>query len=80
MRIRLEGVPHRYHEDHIAAKGIYSRNHYNLVQKFIPMPQALKINGSEGCSGKRMGKTWETTGMAADESQKQERGDRGSKE
>ena len=34
MRIRLEGVPHRYHEDHIAAKGIYSLNHYNLVQKF----------------------------------------------
>ena len=55
-------------------------DHYNLVQKFIPMPEALKINGSEGCSGKRMGKTWETTGMAADESQKQERGDRGSKE
>ena len=41
MRIRLEGVPHRYHEDHIAAKGKKSRNHYNLVQKFIPMPEAL---------------------------------------
>ena len=22
MRIRLEGIPQRYHEDHIAAKGI----------------------------------------------------------
>ena len=29
MRIRLEGVPHRYHEDHIAAKGTNSFSHYN---------------------------------------------------
>ena len=43
MRIRLEGVPHRYHEDHTAAQGINSQSHYNLVHKFIPMPQALKI-------------------------------------
>ena len=41
MRIRLEGVLHRCHEDHIAAKGINSMNHYNLVHKFTPMPQAL---------------------------------------
>ena len=43
MRIRLEGVPHRYHEDHIPANGINSLNHYNLGLKFIPMPHALKI-------------------------------------
>ena len=43
MRIRLEGVPQRYHEDHIAAKGMNSLSRYNLVHKFIPMPQALKI-------------------------------------
>ena len=43
MRIRLEGRPKRYHEDHIAAKGINSLSHFNLVHKFIPMPQALKI-------------------------------------
>ena len=44
MRIRMEGVPHRYHEDHISAKGINSLIHYNLVHRFIPMPvQALKI-------------------------------------
>ena len=41
VRIRLEGVPYRYHEDHISAKGINSLSHYNLVHKFIPMPQAL---------------------------------------
>ena len=78
MRIRLEGVPHGYHEDHIAAKGIHentigrvpqryhedhitakgvnSLSHYNLVRKFIPMPQALKNTGSEGSGGKRMEK------------------------
>ena len=43
MRIRLEGVPHRYHEDHIAAKGINSLSHYDVIHKFMPMPQALKI-------------------------------------
>ena len=42
MRIRLEGVPCRYHEDDIAAKGINSLSHYNWVHKSIPMPQALK--------------------------------------
>ena len=56
MRIRSEGVPHRYHEDHIFAKGINSLSHYNLVHKFIPMPQALKNTRCEGCSGKRMRK------------------------
>ena len=43
MRIRFEGVQHRYHEGHMSAKGINSLNHYNLVHKFFPMPQALKI-------------------------------------
>ena len=56
MRIRLEGVPQRYHEDHISAKGINSLSHYNLVHNFVPMLQALKNTGCEGCSGKRMGK------------------------
>ena len=43
MRIRLDCAPHRYHEDHIAAKGINSLNHYNLVHNFFPMPPAMKI-------------------------------------
>ena len=50
VRIRLEGVPLRYHEDHIAAKGVNSLSHCNTVHKFIPIPQC------EGSSGKRMGK------------------------
>ena len=31
------------HEDHIASKGYTSMTHYNLVHKFIPMKQAMKI-------------------------------------
>ena len=43
-----------------------SLSHYNLVHKFLPMPQALKKSRCEGCSGKRMGKlekilAWELT-------------------
>ena len=43
MRIRMEGALRRYHEDHITGKGTNSSSHCNLVQKFIPMPQAMKI-------------------------------------
>ena len=34
-----ESLP-THHEDHIAGKGDNSLHHYNLVHKFIPMPQA----------------------------------------
>ena len=40
-RKRLEGTLHEDHEDHIAGKGINSLSHYNLVHKFILMPEAL---------------------------------------
>ena len=43
VRIRVEGVPQRYHEDHITAKVVNSLNHYNIVHNFIPIPQAMKI-------------------------------------
>ena len=39
----MEGAPHRYHEDHIAGKGVNSLSHCNPVHRFIPMPQALNI-------------------------------------
>ena len=42
-RMRLEESLPTYHEDHIAGKGDNSLQHYNLVHKFIPMPQAMKI-------------------------------------
>ena len=43
-RMRMgSSIPHHHHEDHIAGKGENSLQHYNLVHKFFPMPQAMKI-------------------------------------
>ena len=64
MRIRLEAAPHRYHEDHIAGKGTNSLSHYNLVHKFIPVPQAMKIPNAKAAVEKKR-KTRENPGMAA---------------
>ena len=75
LRIRMEGAPHRYHGDHIAAKSVNTLNHYNLVHKFLPMPESLKIRDAKAELAK-MGKIGKDIGMAADESQKQERSDR----
>ena len=75
MRIRMEGTPRRYHEDHIAGKGINSLSHFNYVRKFNPMeiPDAK-------AAVENTGKTQESIGMVADESQKPKWGDRWSKE
>ena len=42
-RMRMEESLPKNHEDHIARKGDNSLQHYNLVHKFIPTPQAMKI-------------------------------------
>ena len=47
-------LPH-YHQDHIAGKGENSLQHYNLVHKFIPMPQAMKIPAAKAA----VDKDWE---------------------
>ena len=44
-----------HHEDHFAGKGGNSLQHYNLVHKFIPMPQALKIPAAKAA----VDKEWE---------------------
>ena len=44
-----------HHEDHIAGKGDNSPRHYNLVHKFIPMPQAMKIPAAKAA----VDKEWE---------------------
>ena len=42
-RLRMgESLPN-FHEDHIAGKRNNSLQHYNLVHKFLPMPQGMKI-------------------------------------
>ena len=46
-RLRMgESLP-THPEDHIAGKGNNSPQHYNLVHKFIPMPQAMKISAAK---------------------------------
>ena len=54
-RLRMEESLPNYHEDHIAGKGDNSLQHYNLVHKFIPMPQAMKILASKAA----VDKEWE---------------------
>ena len=51
-RMRMgNSIPH-HHEDHIAGKGENSLQHYNLVHKFIPMPQAMKIPAAKAAVDK----------------------------
>ena len=45
-----------HHEDHIAGKGDNSLQHYNLVHKFIPMPQAMKIPAAKAAVDKEWDK------------------------
>ena len=55
--MRMEESLPKYHEDHIAGKGDNSLQHYNynLVHKFIPVPQALKIPAAKAA----VDKEWE---------------------
>ena len=54
-RLRMgESLPN-YHHDHIAGKGKNSLQHYNLVHKFIPVPQAMKIPAAKAA----VDKEWE---------------------
>ena len=54
-RMRMgNSIPH-YHQDHIARKSENSLQHCNLVHKFIPLPQALKIPAANAA----VDKEWE---------------------
>ena len=54
-RMRMGNSEPPNHEDHIAGKGENSLQHYNLVHKFIPMPQAMKIPAAKAA----VDKEWE---------------------
>ena len=54
-RMRMgNSIPH-HHQDHVAGRGENSLQHYNLVHKFIPMPQAMKIPAAKAA----VDKEWE---------------------
>ena len=54
-RLRMEECLSNHHEDHIAGKGNNPLQHYNLVHKFNPMPQAMKIPDAKAA----VNKEWE---------------------
>ena len=54
-RMRMGNSKPHYHQDHIAGKGENSLQHYNLVHKFILMPQAVKILAAKAA----VDKEWE---------------------
>ena len=54
-RLRMEESLPNYHEDHIAGKSDNSLQHYNLVHKFIPMAEAMKIPAAKAA----VEKEWE---------------------
>ena len=54
-RLRMgESLP-THHEDHIAGRGNNSLQHYNLVHKFIRMPQTMRIPAAKAA----VDKEWE---------------------
>ena len=63
-RQRIESVTKRIHEEHIGGKEQDSVLHYNLVHKFNPMPQAMKIPDAKAAVDKEWKKletipTWD---------------------
>ena len=69
-RLRMGNSLPKHHEDHIAGKGDNSLQHYNLVHKFNPMRQTMKIPAAKAAVGQRTGKIGENFGVEPDESQK----------
>ena len=54
-RMRMGNSISSNHEDHIAGKGENSLQHYNLVHKFILVPQAMRIPAAKAA----VDKEWE---------------------
>ena len=54
-RMRMGNSEPPNHEDHVAGKGENSSQHYNLVHKLFPMPQAMKIAAAKAA----VDKEWE---------------------
>ena len=73
-----ESLPN-YHEDHIAGKGDNSRQHYNLVHKFIPMPQSMKIPAAKAAVDKEWEKLEKILAWNLTKVRSKIRGDRRSK-
>ena len=79
-RMRMGNSEPHHHEDHIAGKGENSFQHDNLVHTIYSFASSYENSSSESSGGQGMGKIGENFGVEPDESQKQERSDRWSKD
>ena len=77
-RQRADSLQSKAHEDRIAGEGFTSMTHYNLVHKFIPMPQAMKIPDAKAAADKEWQKTRDNSSMEFEKSQEQKGGYSGS--
>ena len=67
MNLQGSGSLHKNHEYHIAGKGMNSLSRYNIVHKFIPMPQAMKVPDAKAAVDKEWEEgRWEE-GVGSDE-------------
>ena len=64
---RLEGTLPKDHEHQITEKVFNSLSHYNLVHKFSPVPQAMKILDARSSRGQSMGEARKIAGLANDQ-------------
>ena len=65
-RLRMGESLLNHHEDHIAGKGHNSLQHYNLVHKFLPILQSMKIPAAKAAVDQEWEKlekipTWDIT-------------------
>ena len=75
-RLRMvESLPDR-HEDHVAGKGDNSLQHENLVHKFIPVPQAMKIPAAKAAVDKEWEKLEKIPAWDLTKVRSKKRGDR----
>ena len=61
------------HEDRIAGKGFTSMTDYNMVHKFIPMPQAMNIPGAKAAADKEWKNAWNKSTMDFEKNQEQKK-------
>ena len=76
-RQRVESSQPEKHEDHIAGKGFTSMSHYNLVHKFIPVPQVMKLPDAKAAVDKEWKNTRDDPSVEFGKSQEQKEGSSG---
>ena len=72
----MEGSLPNHHEDHIAGKGDNSVQPNNLVHKFLPMPQAMKISAAKAAVDKEWEKLEKIPARNLTKVRSKKRGDR----